>query len=219
MSIINILIETDRALIGTDTLVSTIPEAHHLKSEAERRDKHIHKFAIFPHINTVMTARGEDAVSINVRGLLEQALPANFDEAVTQMPWILNQAYQFAVDYRKTKQGIEAFHGSDIALVGWSDVKQRFVAVRWRRYPQDADFQCLTVGNMLVTPEIDLVEPVMPPNTDSRMVELMRRQVAYAESQQFNDSCGGRVLMVELKRHSLTVRTIADLSEQSKENA
>jgi hypothetical protein len=158
-----------------------------------------------------MTHRGDGLVLTNARTLLESSLPGSFDEAVEYMPWIMEQAYTLVMDARKARHNMHTFEGAEAVLVGWSPSKQRFAGERWRRYPQDAAFEALPVGHMLVMPEIDMIEAVESPDTDTKMEELKRRQMAYVKREAPGYPCGGRVLMAELTRDAVTVRTIADL--------
>lgn len=211
MSIINIVIEQDRVLIGADTLAGFMEEGQRLLTEDQRRDKHTLKFSLFPHINMAMTHRGDGLVLTNARTLLESALPSSFDEAVGLMPWIMEQAYTLAMDARKAQHGMESFEGAEAVLVGWSSSKQRFAGARWRRYPEDAGFETLPVGDMLVMPEIDRIGPVETPNTPEKMEAVTRQQLAYVQRECPSYPCGGRLLLAELTRDAVTVRTIADL--------
>jgi hypothetical protein len=211
MSIINIVIEQDRVLIGADTLAGFMAEGAHLISEDQRRDKHTLKFSVFPHINMAMTHRGDGLVLTNARTLLESSLPSSFDEAVKYMPWIMEQAYTLAMDARKSQHDMHTFEGAEAVLVGWSPSMQRFAGARWRRYPQDTAFEALPVGQVLVMPEIDRIGPVETPNTPERMEAVTRQQLAYVRRECPSYPCGGRLLLTELTRNAVTVRTIADL--------
>jgi hypothetical protein len=211
MSIINIVIERDRVLIGADTLAGFMEEGQSLLTEDQRRDKHTLKFSLFPHINMAMTHRGDGLVLTNVRTLLESALLSGFDEAVEYMPWIMEQAYTLAMDVRKAQHGMQTFEGAEAVLVGWSQSQQRFAGARWRRYPQGPAFEALPVGDVLVMPEIDRLGPVETPDTPEKMEAVTRQQLDYVRRECPSYPCGGRLLLAEMTRDAVTVRTIADL--------
>ena len=216
MSIANIVIEFNRALIGVDTLAGYMSVADQHMSQDERRDRHSGKLSLFPQFSSAMTHRGDGLLTSLVRLNLEGACPHDFDEAVKMMPGILAQAYTQAMAHRKQHLGIDSFPGAEVVLVGWSPSRRLFNAVRWIRRPDAPEFTSEPVIRMLVTPEIDRVERVELPDTDARMEALVRRQMEWARTEHPDfPSCGGRLLMAELTRDAVTVRTIANLERPS----
>lgn len=213
MSIANIVIEFERALIGVDTLAGYMAEGQHLMSEEMRQNRHAGKLSLFPQISSAMTHRGDGVLTGYARLNLENACPRDFDEAVQLMPIALDLAYTQAMAQRKERTGVESFPGAEVVLVGWSPSRRHFDAVRWIRRPDASEFTSEPVIRMLVTPEIDRVERVERPDTDAAMEALVRRQIEWARTEHPDyPPCGGKLLMAELKRDSITVRTIADLS-------
>ena len=214
MSIANIVIEKDRALIGVDTLVGYMAEGRHLlDEEVQYRGRHSGKLSLFPQINSAMTHRGDGLLTSLARLNLESSCPHDFDEAVEMMPSILSGAYTHATATRKQSTGIEAFPGAEVVLVGWSPRYSRFLAVRWCRYPGYDDFTESYVDKRLLLPEIDRVQEVQTPDTDAKMEALVRDQVIWAASEHPDLTCGGRLMMAELTQGAVNVRTIADLEK------
>lgn len=212
MSIANIVIEKDRALIGVDTLAGYMQEGKHLLDEVKYRARHAGKLSVFPQFNAAMTHRGDGLLTSIVRLNLETECPYDFDDAVQMMPAILATAYTNALAARSQNVGIEAFAGAEIVLVGWSPHYSRFLAVRWCRYPEHDDFTETYIDKMLLLPEMERIQEVETPDTDAKMEALVRAQVAWAASEHPDLTCGGRLLMAEITRDSVSVRTIADLS-------
>lgn len=211
MSLVNIVIKHDRALISVDTLAGFMDGAEQLMSKEERKDRHSGKLWLFPHINMAMTQRGDGLLTGTARTLLESSFPFSFDDAIRAMPNVLEQAYTHAMAFRKEKFGIESFPGAEIALVGWSPCNLSFQAMRWRRYPADTDFIQSRVDKILLLPEIDRIEQVDLPDTAEKMEAVARRQVEWVRQEHPSLACGGRLLLAELTRDAVTVRTIADL--------
>lgn len=213
MSIANIVIEENRALIGVDTLAGYMQEARHLLDEVKYQARHSGKLSVFPQFSSAMTHRGDGLLTSFARLTLESECPYDFDDAVEMMPAILAAAYTNAMATRKQATGIETFPGAEIVLIGWSPRYSRFLAVRWCRYPEHDDFTETYIDKMLLLPEMERIQEVETPDTDAKMEALVRAQVAWAASEHPDLTCGGRLLMAELKRDSITVRTIANLSE------
>ncbi|HCN70856.1 MAG TPA: hypothetical protein DIS96_03745 [Pusillimonas sp.] len=213
MSIANIVIEKDRALIGVDTLAGYMQEGRHLLNEVHYRARHAGKLTLFPQFDSAMTNRGDGLLTSIVRVGLETECPYDFDDAVEMMPGILSTAYTQATTHRK-QLGIEAFPGAEVVLVGWSPRNSRYLAVRWCRYPEYEDFTEKFFDDRLLLPDIDNLQQVETPDTDAKMEALVRDQVAWAASEHPNLTCGGRLVMAELTRGAVTVRTIADLEAE-----
>lgn len=211
MSIANVVIEHDRALIGVDTLAGYMAGVKHVMSDDERRDRHSCKLALFPQISMAMTQRGDAFLVAIARLALDVECPRSFDHAAQLMPAILPAAYMQAMATRKQQFGIESFHGADVVLVGWSPSRLRFDSARWIRRPEDSVFTETRGDKALFLPEIDRIEPVEPPDTADKMETLMRRQVDWASREHPQFPCGGKLLMAELTRNAVNVRTIADL--------
>ncbi|MCG2595969.1 hypothetical protein [Achromobacter insuavis] len=211
MSLANVVITHDRALISVDTAAGFMEGAEQLMSERERTGQHSGKLWCFPHINMAMVTRGDGLLTTTTRTVLESALPSSFDDAIHMMPNMLEQAYAHVLAFREEKFGIESFPGAEVVLVGWSPCNLGFQAMRWRRYPADTDFIQSRVDKMLLLPEIDRIEPVDLPDTAEKMEAVARRQVKWARQEHPSLACGGRLLLAELTRDAVTVRTIADL--------
>lgn len=213
MSLANIVITHDRALVSVDTLAGFMEDAGQMMNEHERTGRHSGKLWLFPHINMAMTQRGDGLLTATARTVLESALPSSFDDAVHMMPSVLDQAYAHSLAFRKEKFGIEAFPGAEVVLIGWSPCNLSFQAMRWRRYPTDPGFIQSRVDKMLLMPEIDRIEHIDVPDTAEKMEAVARRQVEWVRREHPALTCGGRLLLAELRPDAMTVRTIADLEK------
>lgn len=213
MSITNIVIEQDRALIGVDTLGGFMDQAASLMSEGERQDRHVCKFSLLPQISSAMTSRGDAWMTALVRQQLDLSLARSFDDAAHMMPAFLTAAYDQVMAIRKQQHSIDQFYGAEVVLVGWSPTAKRFEGMRWYRYPTDAAFIPKRLEKMGLFPEIDRIEAVEVPDTPAKMEAVARRQVAWARRDGKQYPCGGKLLMVELTRDAVNVRTIADLEQ------
>ena len=213
MSMVNVVIERDRALIGVDTVAAFMGESKSLMAAGECDDRHTCKLVLFPQISTAVTHRGDALLASVVRMQLDTACPNHFDHAAHLMPEFLLRAYAEATAYRKHHFGVESFPGSEVILVGWSPAAKRFIAVQWVRRPNDRAFVAYGVKEMLLLPEIDRVEQIETPDTAEKMAALMRRQILLTRQEfpEYADAVGGRVMFAELSRDVANVRMVADL--------
>lgn len=216
MTIANIVVERDRALIGVDTMAAYMTQAKGMLPEDETRDRHTSKVSLYPHANMAMTGRGDVSLMASVRYYLEHAAVRDFEHATELMPELLTVAYQTSMAQRSHFTGLDAFPGVDVVLVGWSRL-MRFEGRRWIRRTEDANFTQTRIEHWLALPEVDQIEHVDIPNTDARMEALARKQVAWA-NKNYPGNCGGRLMIAELTLGAASIRTIANLETQGNES-
>ena len=132
---------------------------------------------------------------------------------VQVMPEVLKAAFSQAMTYRAANlpdESLVKYPGADVMLVGWSPSIMRFEVARWIRREEDEDFAYTRIDSALLTPEIDRVERVETPTTPARMEAVARQQMKWV-NENYPGTCGGRLLLAELKRGEVNVRTIANL--------
>jgi hypothetical protein len=213
MSIANIVVERDRALIGVDTLAAYMPGADAVMSEEERRDRHACKVSFLPQISCAVTGRGDHMLIAYVHFYLYVGAVRSFDHAVQAMPEALKTAFSQTMAWRAVNlpdESLVKFPGADVMLVGWSPSIMRFEAARWIRREEDEDFAHTRIDSALLTPEIDRVELVEAPDTPAKMEAVACQQMKWV-NENYPGTCGGRLLLAELKRGEVNVRTIANL--------
>lgn len=210
MSIANITIERDRALIAFDTKggLMQIPAAQQFKDAPLAATK-----AYFlPHANTVMATLGDAMFATYVYMNLALSLAPDFDHLVEVMPQVFGNAYTATLQSRKLLFGVDVpFPGSALMLVGWSKAIARMTCVRWSRWPGDKVFTPTHIGESSINPEIEVM-PDVPHDAGAMatvaraQVESMRRRFPKGEY-----VVGGNLLLTELTRDTCTTRVIADL--------
>ncbi len=216
MSLANVYLEHDRALIGFDTLSSAMEAPSSMPGVAEvmaqfNAGVHMTKCTFLPHANVALAHRGDAMLAVGVCSAIQlNALP-DFDAMAEAMPQLLAQTFAQVTAHRKQALGIEQFPGAEIILVGWSAALNRMEAVRWVRWPQDKGFAASPVGKVLMLPDAEWEQKPDAPDTAERMEAVARDQVAYVRRKHPGYNCGGRLLLAELTRDTLSVRTVADL--------
>lgn len=216
MSLVNIVMNPDRALIATDTHVQFMSCVSTSVSEAIARAQaggfSSSKFDYLPHANIVMTCRGVSILGTIAFGTVKLSGISDFDHVVTSMSqWIADATRQATELLRQ--QGVNHFEGCEITLVGYSQALGRMEAVRWVRQPSDRVFSVAPVAGVSLMPDAEWSQPPEPPITDEAMEAVARDQVQYCIDRWPGGEyrLGGRLLLAELTRDSLSVRTIAKL--------
>jgi hypothetical protein len=214
MSIANIVVARDKALIAFDTKPAFIPiPAANLEIAMQLavQEKHTSKCGFLVHANVAMPTLGDNLLANYAFSML-QLRPdlVDLDKMAEAMPEILATAYGQATTVRKQQWGIEKFPGSAVFLVGWSNALKRMECVRWTRWPADSAFKAEQVRHVSLNP--DTGRQYDAPITDAEMEKIAREQVTYARGLPNTEyDCGGRLLVAELTRDTLNVRTVADL--------
>lgn len=212
MSLLNVYLERDRALVAFDTLSSPmlgLSVAEAIRQFAE--GVHLSKCTFVPHLNIAIAHRGDAMMANAVCSMLQLSGLADFDAMAGAMPEVLAQAHTQVTALRKKQMGQDAFPGLEVVMVGWSPALKRMEGVRWVRWPNDKGFNASPVGKVLMLPDAEWEQTPEVPDTAERMEAIARDQVAYVRARHPGYNCGGRLLMAELTRDSLSVRTIADL--------
>lgn len=216
MSIANIVVGQNKALIAFDTKAAFMatPVAGGIEAAIKMAagKAHTSKCLFLPHANVAMPTLGDNLLA-NIAFSTLQLRPdlVDFDAMVEAMPGILSASYDQAVMFRKQRWGIDTFPGSAVFLVGWSKAQGRMACMRWTRWPADSDFTASPVRQVSLNPETGSEHDT--PFTDPEMEKIAREQVAYVRATYPDGQydCGGRLLVAELTRDTLSVRAIADL--------
>jgi hypothetical protein len=216
LSIANIVVARDKALIGFDTksafMATPVSGGFAAALKLAEGGAHTSKCMFLPHANVAMPTLGDNLLATVVFERL-QLRPdlIDLDGMVQAMPEILATAYDGVMAQRQAL-GITQFPGSAIFLVGWSNALGRMECVRWTRWPDDSAFKAEQVRHESINPDTGRKYDV--PITDAEMEKIAREQVAYARGLPSAEyDCGGRLLVAELTRDTLNVRTVANLEE------
>ena len=217
MSIANIVVARDKALIGFDTksafMATPVSGGFAAALKLAEGGAHTSKCMFLPHANVAMPTLGDNLLANYAFSML-QLRPdlVDLDKMAEAMPEILAEAHRQAVFIRKQQWGTDKFPGSTVFLVGWSNALGRMECVRWTRWPADSAFKAEQVRHVSLNPETGNEHDT--PFTDADMEALAREQVAYARGLPSAEyDCGGQLLVAELTRDTLNVRTVANLEE------
>jgi len=210
MSLVNVYMEPDRALMAVDTLSGLMEGA---APETGAAELHMSKIALMPHASVAIAHRGDAMFASALFSALTLTVLPDFDRMAEAMPGLLAALIPQTLALRKQINGVEHFPGAEIVLVGWSPALNRMEGVRWVRWPQDKAFTASRIGTALMLPDAEWTQTPEPPDTPEKMERIARDQVAYVRREHRGLPCGGRLLLAELRRDAVTVRTIADLEK------
>ena len=220
MSLVNVCLETDRALVAVDTLAGmapAVPVNELTQSVLPRIAEGVHsaKCHYLPHINTVIAGRGDNLFAVALFSALLTATPRDFDNVVEMTSQLLEPVRMQTMAVRKQMIGAERFEGAEVIVVGWSPALKRMEGVRWTRWPHSSGFEVKPVGRALMLPDAEWPKTPDVPDTDEKMERVARDQVAYVK-QRFPAGqyvCGGSLLVTEITPDAMAVRKVCDLDK------
>lgn len=197
MSLLNCHVQSDRVLVAVDTRVG---------SPDSRVESHASKLLTLPHANVVLAMRGELAIFNWMCVELNISVATDFDAMASAMGDLLCRIHGQRMEVFPDNP----FAGLEILLAGWSTALGRMQAVRWQRWPGDKAFRVGPVSPWVMSPDPGYAESPAAPDNADRMAAVARDQVDLLRK--FSGVVvGGRLLLAELTRDSLAIRTIADL--------
>ncbi len=215
MSLCNVWMSRDRALVAVDTAVRR-PGGPMLERS---------KILPIPHASTILATRGfVDFLGI-FHGASIDALD-DFDALNDQALPNLNRTREFvmqAVAPVAAKKGIgpAAFSEIEIVMVGGSRRQQAMVGNTYQCIAPATTFIRLPIetGRGRIHGNYDGMGPVSKVASAEAMEALARRQVAYVREHDPSTTVGGRLLLAELTRHSMSITTRCDLEAAPRQPA
>lgn len=200
MSIVNVAVRHDRAIVAVDTQVSSpIDDAFpDLVTMG-----HTSKMLPIVHANTVLAVRGSPVfMLIAFNALYEMTADVGIDLIAQVLPGFLNGALSSA----PFPESVLAMP-QEVWAVGWSRQSDRPRGVVCRR-PPGGQFGLEEVGEA-IGPQLEGgIPPLWQPE---QMAAVARRQVAMQREQQPGTSIGGRLLQAEITAHGMRIDEICDL--------
>jgi hypothetical protein len=201
MSLMNVLVRSDYALVGVDTDAVDLDGKH----------MHVSKILVLAHIPAVLAARGGFAFFKSAFNIAHEN-GMGLDELLAAMPQILCQLA--ASPAHADRKGFK----EELAAAGWSTRLNRPLArafkVSVEREVSSHDIEFATVS----PPYWDPPEEPPPFESIEDMVAIAKAQAAYLKKR-FPDgrqdgrptSGGGRFIVARLSRHGLLIKERCDL--------
>jgi hypothetical protein len=202
MSLLNVLMRPDYALVGVDTDCANFQDGSHM---------HVSKMLVLAHIPAVLAGRGGFALFKRVFDIAH-GNGGDLDELLAVMPQIL---YQLAASpAHADRKGFK----DELAVVGWSARLNRPLARKFNvsveREVRSFDIEFATVS----PPYWDLSKDPPPFENMEDLVAIAKSQAAYLK-ERFPEgrqdgrptSGGGRLIVARISRHGLLIKEKCDL--------
>lgn len=198
MSLCNIWIEENRALVAVDTI-----------GFADGKSVEASKIFAIPHASVVFAYRGQRIFFVNI--LLHSMLldgADSFDLLSDRLPELIER-FVDAIRRDAPADRLQEM-GCELAMVGWSDrsVCMRGITYIFRNVDQACEVRPME-SNVRIAPGVPHVPDL---DTASAMLELARRQIKYA--QEFHPESppmGGRLIVAEVKREAISIVNIGTI--------
>lgn len=186
LSIVNICITKDRALVGCDTACLLGPEQGGVRAEMT-------KMMAFHRIGVVMAYRGESHM---FKLIFAQCFfvrePESFDDLVDRMPEIVRAARSTRPEKLETDLTLELY------VVGWSSSRGRMAGAAYTIDTQGG------LTNAFVDTWLCASSPGIPGESDPKLesqydvFEHARKQTEYAKNVYAEYATGGRFLIADI---------------------
>lgn len=200
MSIVNVLVDRDRAVVAVDTQVLVQVDHEHPPTMG-----HMSKMLPLVHVNTVLASRGDPRFMLHAFSTLnpicDDAMGVDF--IADLLPTLLNAELR-VVPPEVLGQSHEVY------AVGWSKATGHARGVRCFR-PVGGEFTLQEVGES-IGPDLGLgsVPPIRWPD---QMTKVARRQVALQRDAFPDAAIGGRLLQATITERGMTIENLCDLEQ------
>jgi hypothetical protein len=207
MSILNVWISPERALIGVDT------KAVYSRAKPGNVLHEYSKMIPLVHASAVLANRGHTAFLSAVFAQCHSH-PSEFDSLEGLMPSILDYALNILVTHNRDANinDDSVYGGQELALVGWSPMRRRMVGSSYVKEAGKPGFVRKEINPWIIAPwESSLGSPTIP-KTPAAMLDLAKTQMRYVRSRKDLAALGfgGKYIVADLTRDSLSI-TKSDL--------
>lgn len=207
MSLVNVWISPDRALVGVDTEGVTLDGTHN----------EVSKMIPLVHANLVLATRGHMGF-LNALFGTSYAVGGDFDAIVEKMPMILSYAFNHLMSQASSAGVADQgnFDRQDAFIVGWSRKHCRMLGMSYSQETAKDGFTGREIDSWCVSPWED--PGVMPPipNTPEVLKEVARTQASFASDPRSEAAVGGRLLVAEITRDGIIITSRCDLGSRNR---
>ena len=191
MSVLNIWIEPDHALIGVDTQAADV----------SGKVGHVGKLVPLVHLGAVMAFRGAVIFGVSVFSGVNIA-GAKFDELIDGMPLLLpgmlNETRRLVA--ATGAESLDRLDRQEIALVGWSDRAKRIVGRVWTQQDPRAGFVAAEISPYDIAVWDPSFKQLEDPRTPEAMVRLIQAQCRLLHRVEPELYAGGRAVIARVSK-------------------
>ena len=211
MSILNVIVQPERAWVAVDTAGMDGRTGNAIE---------VSKIVPLAHANLLFAARGAQVVMHNLAAwCMSLEKTADFDLLANFPPGFMDSFHERLM-HQCRAQGYEpAVQEAEIAIVGWSENQQRVASLLFRRSQGAAAYE-VTHPEQYIAPIFDDdAQKRLGEQTVPSMLEYMRlvakEQMAWAKRYGQASHMGGRLLLAEVTRIETRIRPVCRLDSDS----
>lgn len=198
MSILNVHVSPSLARVYVDTIVS--------RGGAYQ---HGDKMLALGQSNLVIAGRGDLVLMAHLAACLTNLSPEGYDGALFGMDDVLRDEVS-AYEAVREMHGHAPLQGLEFVIAGWSKSAGACAATRWERWEGEEAFKAIPVEPWSLSPDASTGQPDEP-DTVEKVLAYARTQVRRLAP--LTGAVGGRLLLAEVTRDGVSMRTVAELSE------
>ena len=198
MSLVNVWIEQNKALVAVDTNGLGLVET----GENEEWSK----LLTIPHIGAVFAARGQRLTFINLFAQCSFAFNGlTFDHLIESLPSLIKSVISLTPNDMKDMDMT-----TDVYVIGWSPKQQRISAYQYNINIAEQRWSASEITNCRIAPGGNISSvPVL--DTIEAMVDIANKQITYVREEFPGTPIGGRLLIAEITKDSISIQTVSNL--------
>lgn len=207
MSLLNIVVEDDRALVSVDTEVGIAIESDPTGAQRRRLGlTGMERFAgsklfVVPHANAVVALRGSSQLLLMLATNLCASAVATFDDLADCFVDAVETCHALLT----SRFPSTSVHPEQSAhAVGWSDREQQMVVVAAKRKPGTDRYTLDDTAGQIVSPW-PFTERAPSIVSRGQLLDLSREQIRRVRAMDPDVVLGGELLLVELTRDTLAM--------------
>lgn len=201
MSLINVWLSPERALIACDTEAKKSQTGQFFEAS---------KMLFLPHAGTIFALRGNNVVLTTLYVLASQEDVVGFDALCRALPLLLTRTWQFVGPLLTSSLPAERVHKQELIVCGHSRAARRICCKLFRLGGPQIGFEESDVEDPGYVGCWDLSwgNPPQAVGTIAAMASLAQTQVANSLVRYPNEAIGGRLLVAELTANKVEFSTI-----------
>ncbi len=165
-----------------------------------------------PAIGAVLALRGAASFMALVHAHSQASCPRNFDELLLGIPAALPVLFQLAIDAAgKLKRDPSPLTAEQVFFVGWSDAQQRIIGRSFCQETLAEGFLVEDIETVIIAPWDESQATIPDPSTPILMEALIRAQVRLLHGKAPDAAAGGRLILCEITKDSMTISRGAEL--------
>lgn len=198
MSLLNVWIERDRALVGVDTA----------GRDAGGRSWRMAKMAPLVNLNAVLAFRGSSAFAAVIVGncmLFGQDLETLMEVLPPLFPAALNEARAQSAREQASEACRQSLELQEVVLVGWSNAHRRMRGRRWTRRDVAGEFVQAGIDREYIAVWHDSLAGLADPKTPAEMAALASAQCRLIWEKEPTVAAGGEFIVAQLAPRGMLI--------------